>query len=62
VVLVHALVALVLVLAVHSAQIASSSCATTHNSSSYDRSYNSSRRCLSPSCSRSARETHSWRR
>jgi hypothetical protein len=41
---------------------ASSSCATIPSSSSYDRSYNSSRKCSSPFYSRSAQETHSWRR
>jgi hypothetical protein len=40
----------------------SSFCATTLSSSSYDRLYNSSRKCLSPSSSRSVQETHSWRR
>ena len=49
-------------LVVLSTPTASNFCVTTHNSSSYDRWYNSSRKCLSRSFSKLVQETHSWHR
>ena len=62
VLVVHAPEVLQAVVLARSMRTASISCATTHSSSSYDRSYSNSLKCLNQSCNKSGKAILSWRR